>query len=318
MTDEGAAFAPPTPPAPEAPAPEQRPRNAARRGRPAFGAVVVVAIGLRAGRQVVESVASDHFGILGVIAIGALVIAAILVWRGGLRRRIRARGGTEFPTELVLDQIAASGVGGPAFPEDGTLLGASLLVVNQHSKVLEIQTTYDVFGSNGRPLGAIRQIGQSRGKQLARILTVFDQYFTHHFELLANDGRPVLRLTRPAKIFRSKIHVFDGDNRFLGTIRQQNIFWKINFQLVDWQGNVIGHLRADNVRAWDFQVYDSYERPVATVVKTWEGWARTVFTRADRYVVRIHTPLPEPLLQLTLATALSADVALKQDARGIS
>ncbi len=56
---------------------------------------------------------------------------------------------------------------------------------------------------------------------------------------------------------------------------------------------------------------------MATVVKSWEGWGRTAFTRADRYAVRVHEPLHDPLRQLTLATALAADLALKQDARGI-
>jgi hypothetical protein len=53
------------------------------------------------------------------------------------------------------------------------------------------------------------------------------------------------------------------------------------------------------------------------VVKSWEGWGRTAFTRADHYVVRVHEPLVEPMRRLTIAAALAADLALKQDARGL-
>jgi uncharacterized protein YxjI len=183
--------------------------------------------------------------------------------------------------------------------------------------VLEVETQYDVFGSDAQPLGSITQIGQSRGKQVARVLTAFDQYFTHHFEVRDTEGRPVLRVTRPAKLFRSKLHVFDGDDGFIGTIRQENVFWKIHFRLVDASGNVVGRIQAKNLRAWDFHVVDAAGQEVAMVVKSWEGWGRTAFTRADRYVLRVHVPaLPHGLRQLVVAVPLMIDLALKQDARG--
>lgn len=288
-----------------------------RRGRPAFGIVVAVALFGRLGREVVERVAWSSYGWVGLLGVIALVFAVIVGWRLVVRARVRARGGVEFTPELVARQIADSGLGGPAFDEDGTLLGASVLVVNQRPKVLEAKTEYELFGSDGAPVGAIRQIGQSRAKLAARIFTGFDQYFTHHFEIRDVEDRPVLRVTRPRKVFRTKLHVFTGDDRYLGTIQQQNIFWKIRFGIVAAGGATIAQLRAENLRAWDFTIYDVLDRPVASVVKSWEGWARTALTRADHYVVRVHMPLPEPLRQLTLAAALAADLALKQDARGI-
>jgi hypothetical protein len=277
---------------------------------------VVAAIVFRLGRQLADNVAVDHWGILGALGVAALGIAVILGWRAFERRRVRSRGGMEFTPELVRKQIADSEMWPPAFDENGTILGASLLAVNQNAKVLEVVTTYDVFGSDGNRIGAIREIGQSRAKKVARVLTSFDQYFTHHFDVLDTTDRPVLRMTRPAKVFRSKVHVFYGDNRYIGTIKQENVFWKIRFGLYDAHGRVVGFLRAENLRAWDFKVYDLHQRTIATLVKTWEGWARTAFTRADRYVVRVHEPLPYPLRELTLAAALAVDVALKQDARG--
>lgn len=295
-----------------------RKERPSRKGRPAFGVVIVFAILFRGGREVVERVAFSQGGFLALLLVGLAFIVAVLGWRGFERRRIRNRGGVEFTPELVAGQIADSELGPPAFPEDGTILGASLLVVNQNSKVLEVTTTYELFGSNGARIGAIRQIAQSRAKMAARVLTSLDQFFTHHFEVLDLAGRPVLRMTRPAKVFRSRLHVFSGADRYIGTIRQENVFWKIRFGLHDEHGRIVGQLRAENVRAWDFHVYDLHQRRLATVVKSWEGWARTALTRADRYVVRVHAPLPSPLRELTVAAALITDVALKQDARGLS
>jgi uncharacterized protein YxjI len=292
-------------------------RRARRKGRPAFGALVVVAVVVRLGRELAANVAGSRYGLLGLAGIILLGLAAVVGWRSFHRWRTQSAGG-EFTPQSVAEQIAASELGGPAFAEDGTLLGASVFVVNQHAKILEVNTDYDVFGSDGQPLGTVRQIGQSRGKAVARIFTTFDQFFTHHFDVLGADGLPVLRLTRPRKVFRTKLHVFDGHDWFLGTIRQQNIFWKIRFEIVDLYGQVVGHLRAENLRAWDFEVADRDGRVVANVVKSWEGWGRTAFTRADHYVVRIHEPLVEPMRRLTIAAALAVDLALKQDARGLS
>ena len=41
-----------------------------------------------------------------------------------------------------------------------------------------------------------------------------------------------------------------------------------------------------------------------------------MFTTADNYVVHIRRRMPEPLNTLIVASALSVDTALKQDARG--
>ena len=303
-------------PLPAPPIPQPRPRQG-RKGRPFFGVLIGVAILTRVGREVAGRVAISRYGLVGLAAVAVGVYAVVLLWRAHQRARARARG-TEFTPELVTRQLADSGIGQPAFPESGTLLGASVLVMNQHAKILEVNTDYEVFGSAGLPIGSIRQFGQSRGKALARVVTGLDQFFTHHFEICDSEGRPVLRLTRPRKVFLTRLHVFDGADRFVGTIRQRNVFWKIRFALLDAGGAVVGHLRAENVRAWDFHIYDGFERCIATVVKSWEGWARTAFTRADHYVVRVHVPLVDPLRQLTLAAALATDLALKQDARGIT
>jgi hypothetical protein len=41
-----------------------------------------------------------------------------------------------------------------------------------------------------------------------------------------------------------------------------------------------------------------------------------MFTTADNYVLQIHADLPEPLRSLVVASAVSVDLALKQDSRG--
>jgi hypothetical protein len=304
----------PPPPALGRPTGSEPPK---RKGRPPFGLILLAAVGFGTVREILDWVLRSRGGALGAVIAPFVGIGIVIAWRTASRRRVRARGGVEHTPAVVSKQLTDSGLLPPAFAEDGTIEGASLLVLNQLPKILEVETQYEVFGSDTAPLGRLVQIGQTRGKQVARVLTAFDQYFTHHFELEDNAGRTILRLTRPRKLFKTKVHVFDANNRFLGTWRQENVFWKIRWTLTDPQSQAVAQMRAANVRAWDFHVW-AQGREVATLVKSWEGWGKSAFTRADRYVVRVNEALPLDQRLLLLTIPLVVDLSVKQDARGIS
>jgi nucleoside diphosphate kinase len=124
-----------------------------------------------------------------------------------------------------------------------------------------------------------------------------------------------LLLTRPAKFIKSKVIVQRPDGVTLGEIVQQNAIGKINFSF-EVNGQKIGAIKAENWRAWNFAIVDHTETEVGRITKTWEGLAKTMFTTADNYVLQIHRPLTDPLLSMVVASALTVDTALKQDARG--
>jgi uncharacterized protein YxjI len=293
------------------------PMNAAKRKpkRPKFGFVIVFGLLFRGGREVLERVAFGRFGLIGFFAVAALGLAIVLGWRAMVARKRRLNGGVELSEEGIRKQVDDAGVGQPAFEGDGTILGSSILVVNQRTKLVEINTAYDIHDHAGRALGTIEQFGQSRLRRTMRLVTAFDQFMTHHFEVTDINGAMVLRITRPRKWFKTKVHIFGTDNQFVGSILQQNVFGKIRFHLVDSAGNRHGELKAEKLHAWDFQLSDAAGRNSASVIKSWEGWARTAFTKSDRYVVRVNRELPSPVRELTVACALSIDLAIKQDAR---
>jgi uncharacterized protein YxjI len=128
-------------------------------------------------------------------------------------------------------------------------------------------------------------------------------------------GMPLLAVTRPAKVLKSKVIVQDGQGRDVGQINQQNAIGKIRFSF-ESGGHTYGSINAENWRAWNFNIQDHTGAEVARITKTWEGLAKTMFTTADNYVVQIHRPLDEPLRSLVVAAAVSVDTALKQDQRG--
>jgi uncharacterized protein YxjI len=220
----------------------------------------------------------------------------------------------------IREQVTGDGWGGAGIDATssggGTLFTEPVLVVNQKAKIIELANQYGVFDGDGNQIGAVNQVGQSTLKKALRLLTSVDQFLTHRMEITDRSGAVVLRLTRPAKIFKSTVVVEDANGREVGRVVQENMIGKINFGL-ESGGQRLGSIKAENWRAWNFRIEDATGTEVARITKTWEGLAKTMFTTADNYVVQIHRRLAQPLLSLVVAAALSIDTALKQDDRGL-
>ncbi|MEU9882614.1 phospholipid scramblase-related protein [Streptomyces phaeochromogenes] len=198
----------------------------------------------------------------------------------------------------------------------GTLFTEPVLVVNQKAKLIELTNEYKVMDQQGNQLGAVVQVGQGALKKVLRFFASLDQFMTHKLEIRDAYGQPQLLLTRPRKFMKSRVLVARPDGSPVGEIAQQNMVGKINFAIkVD--GKQVGAIKAENWRAWNFSIVDHADNEVARITKTWEGLAKTMFTTADNYVLQLHYQLPEPLLSLVIATALTVDTALKQDNRGL-
>ena len=221
--------------------------------------------------------------------------------------------------EKIREQVSGEGYRGASISGGisggGGLFDEPVLVVNQKAKLIELANQYGVFDQNGNQIGSVNQVGQSTLKKALRLISSMDQFLTHRLEITDKSGSVVLRLTRPAKVFKSTVVVEDGGGREIGRVVQRNMIGKINFGL-EASGQEVGSIKAENWRAWNFRIEDATGSEVARITKTWEGLAKTMFTTADNYVVQIHGKIAQPLLSLVVAAALSVDTALKQDDRG--
>lgn len=219
----------------------------------------------------------------------------------------------------IADQVGGTGYRGAGIQgvDDGggSILNEPILVVNQKAKLIELNNQYSIFDQNGKQIASVEQVGQSGLRKFIRLVGNIDQYFTTKLEVNDAGGRVLLHLTRPGKIFKSKVIVADASGNEIGRIVQQNVFGKINFAL-ESGGQQLGAIKGENWRAWNFRIEDSSGGEIARITKTFEGIAKTMFTTADNYVVQVHQRPAEPLNSLVVASALSIDTALKQDARG--
>lgn len=219
------------------------------------------------------------------------------------------------PEKVQHDVQRAGKAGVAAFQGGGSVFTEPVLVVNQKAKLIEVNNEYAIYDQNANQIAAVREVGQSGLKKAARLLTSFDQYMTHKLQIVDMHGSPLLAITRPAKVMKSRLIVQDPAGNEVGQIVQQNMIGKIRFGL-EAGGQNLGSINAENWRAWNFSIRDHTDTEVARITKTWEGLAKTMFTTADNYVVQIHTPLQGPMQALVIAAAVSVDTALKQDSRG--
>jgi len=214
------------------------------------------------------------------------------------------------------DRYRGAGITGDIPQGNGTIWGEPILVVSQKAKLIEVTNQYSVLDQHGNQIAFVNEVGQSAAKKAIRVLTSLDQFLTHRVEICDRSGQVQLRLTRPGKVFKSTVVVEHPNGGEIGRIVQQNVFGKIRFDL-QAGGQTIGAINAENWRAWNFHIADASGTEVARITKTWEGMAKTLFTTADNYVVHLHTQVPQPLLSMVVAAALTIDTALKQDSRGL-
>ncbi|MFD0485727.1 LURP-one-related/scramblase family protein [Saccharopolyspora spinosporotrichia] len=225
-----------------------------------------------------------------------------------------ALGGTGDSASVQQQVQQRAGVGGHVGGGGGTLFTEPVLVVNQKAKLIEMANEYAVYDQTGRQIGSVVQTGQSGAQKALRLLTKLDSLMTVTLEIRDVAGQPVLRLTRPATMWKSTVHVQRPDGSPVGDIRMENVWGKVRFAF-EAGGQRVGGIHAENLRAWDLRVLDRDEQQVGQISKTWQGLAKAAFTTADNYVLQIFRPLPEPLNSLVVASALTVDTVLGQAQR---
>ena len=196
------------------------------------------------------------------------------------------------------------------------LLERDILVISQKAKLIEMTNEYRILDPQGDEVGAIRQEGQSKTKKLFRLVSDLDQFLTHRLSVYEADGTKLLEIERPAKVFKSTLHIRDADGADRGAIVQGNVIGKKTFALRGPGGELIGSIDAENWRSWDFAIHDAGGTEVARITKKWAGLLREGFTTADHYVLEVTGPTSPDLRFLLVASAAALDTALKQDDTG--
>jgi uncharacterized protein YxjI len=202
-----------------------------------------------------------------------------------------------------------------------TIFSAPVLIVRQKTKLIEVSNEYTIHRQHGDTIAEVRQVGQGRTQKALRLLgTPADRLLTFKLEVSDRGGNALLRLTRPAKVVKSRLVVHDGEGNELGQI-VQGAFGERSFSL-QADGEQLGTVVGKDWTSSEFVVQDRLGSEVAHLTHSLEGLslldllstgAYDTFSSADSYAVEMLHPIDQPLRCLVVATALAIDVAFRQE-----
>lgn len=213
----------------------------------------------------------------------------------------------------VQRDVLRAGVAVGAQVGGGTLFTEPVLVVNQKTKLIEVNAEYAVHDQHGRQIGAVREVGQSILRNAVAVRVHSNR--KRRLQIVDLNGRVLISLIRPANLLKSKVIVHDANGAVVGQIVQKSIgiIGNIRFDL-ESDGLPLGSINGEGWKTWDFNIQDATGSEVARITKTWAGLAKGLLRndKRDKYVVEIHRSLHEPLRSLVIAAALAVDTALRQ------
>ena len=196
------------------------------------------------------------------------------------------------------------------------LTNYSELLVHQEVEYLEVFTgfetanRYSVNSSTGEPLLYAYEESGWLGRQFLkshRPLTI---------NVIDSEGQPVFTASRNFFWFLSHMHVSDGSDRQLGSLRRQFAILGRRFRLEDPTANLIAEVQGRLFRPNTFMIYRQGAE-VARVTKQWSGVMKEAFSDADTFLVEQDTQSLDPTLsQLVLATAFAIDLDFFESSGG--
>jgi scramblase/uncharacterized protein DUF2510 len=201
-----------------------------------------------------------------------------------------------------------------------SLLDENVLVVERFTDLGRRWSDRSVLRPDGSKAGTLRRAAPAppRPAPGLKAIIVRDQSKNDVVELVDDKQAVVLTLIRPVGVAKSSVEVRDSDGRDAGRIVQQSLRrHETTFAFLAANGQFLGDLQTDNWVSWDLRILDSHARQVATITRDWKGLDLTNFSSPDDYVVRINDTVHEPLRTLVVACALSLEIVVRPDTRGV-
>lgn len=163
------------------------------------------------------------------------------------------------------------------------LAPVSGLVISQKKEWGEILTSFEtrnryvVLSPEGDELYFAAEEG---GGFLLRNFLKSARPFT--IRVLEADGRQVLSLKRPFKIYFHKMDIFDAEGAMLGTVQKRFAFMRRIYSVLDAAGEEVFQLLGPFLHPWTFQIRVD-AREVGKITKKWSGLLKEAFTDADNF-----------------------------------
>lgn len=127
------------------------------------------------------------------------------------------------------------------------------------------------------------------------------------------DGHQIVRVQRGVSFFRSRVTVFDEQDRPVGQFLQKLLSIGGAFRLLNMDGQELGLLQG-KWTSWEFKFLGPDGDELADVTKKFAGMLKEMFSSADNYLLTINPELnsDNPVRMLILAAVVCIDMVLKE------
>lgn len=191
-------------------------------------------------------------------------------------------------------------------------LNKNLFFIKEHVGMFKAANNFDIYDPSNQQI--ILTCREENLSFFTRIFRFSDLKRMTPFEIdiKTRAGERVIKVKRGISVFLSKVEVFDGNNKLVGTFNQKLFSIGGEFDVLDENGKLVCTLRG-KWTSWDFKfVKDNIE--FAHVTKKWAGIGKELFTTADNYILQIDEKVraDNPIRILIMAAVMCIDMVLKE------
>ncbi len=158
-------------------------------------------------------------------------------------------------------------------------------VVAERVGMMKMTDAFDILDpETGNKLG-VAQEKVSAMVQLLRLI-VNKQMLPTRIDLASEEnGEPLLTMSRGYSFMRVRTTVTVGNGEVLGSFQSKLL--SRGLDVFDAQGEKFAHLECD-WKGWNFKFIDKNGNHIGTVSKKFAGFAKELFTTADKYLVDLN------------------------------
>ncbi|MFB4311916.1 phospholipid scramblase-related protein [Actinomadura sp. GTD37] len=169
------------------------------------------------------------------------------------------------------------------------------------------KSRYKVMDDEGTVLAIAGQTNDEGRSEMRGLFPGKSNLDARAVMLSTPDGEPLLIVDKQSG--REYTEILRPDGERVGSFVTERVGRR--YVIYDDDGTLIGAVDVDVPRT-NFQVKDADGDKVAHVRKRWAGLATHLLTTADKYVIEIADPVPEPLRTMAVMTAIVMDMNLHE------
>ena len=195
------------------------------------------------------------------------------------------------------------------------MLDRQAYYIREHVGFLKFSDTYDILDPDTQ-----EQLGIAKEKpgamiQVLRFLVnkklLPTKVFVYQGTDFENQSNLLFSIERGMTLFNARDNVLDETGQIVGWFKSKFFSLGGAFRVFDANGSEIALVKGD-WKGRNFRFLDPQQNEIGKISQQWAGWAKEMFTSADRYVISLNEQPSAGKAILLLAAGLAIDTVFKE------